>query len=96
MSVTETELRKAEAQMQALREAGHAVSARYDRRSARVVVEVNTGVRVTFPAHLAEGLVDASADDLSDIEISPSGLGLHWPRLDADVYVPAPLHFSRT
>ena len=26
--------------------------------------------------------------DLAEIEITPSGLGLHWPRLDADVYVP--------
>ena len=25
---------------------------------------------------------------LAEIEITPSGLGLHWPRLDADVYVP--------
>jgi hypothetical protein len=75
--------------MQALREAGHAVSARYDRRSARVVVDLNTGVRVTFPAHLAEGLAGAPIADLADIEISPSGLGLHWPQLDADIYVPA-------
>ena len=27
--------------------------------------------------------------NLAEIEISPAGLGLHWPRLDADVYVPA-------
>lgn len=26
---------------------------------------------------------------MAEIEISPAGLGLHWPRLDADVYVPA-------
>jgi hypothetical protein len=26
---------------------------------------------------------------LSAIEISPSGLGLHFPALDADLYVPA-------
>jgi len=25
----------------------------------------------------------------ADIEISPAGLGLHWRRLDADLYVPA-------
>ena len=27
--------------------------------------------------------------NLADIEISPAGLGLHWPKLDADLYVPA-------
>ena len=50
---------------------------------------LNTGVQVAFPVHLAEGLAGAPAADLSEIEISPAGLGLHWPRLDADVYVPA-------
>lgn len=88
MAITETEYSKAEQRMQALREHGHAVAARYDRRRARVVVSLNTGVEVTFPPELAEGLADAAPDDLARIEISPSGLGLHWPRLDADLYVP--------
>ncbi len=73
---------------QAQRQAGYAVSARYDRRTARVVVKLNTDVQISFPAKIAEGLADASPDDLAEIEISPSGLGLHWPKLDADLYVP--------
>lgn len=75
--------------MAAQREAGHAVSARYDRRRSRVVVALNTGVELTFPTQLAEGLAGASPDSLAEIEISPAGLGLHWPKLDADLYVPA-------
>lgn len=89
MVVTERELARAEARLKERRQAGYATSARYDRRSARVVVMLNTGVQVAFPAHLVEGLSGASSIDLSQIEISPAGLGLHWPRLDADVYVPA-------
>ncbi|RWJ04886.1 MAG: DUF2442 domain-containing protein [Mesorhizobium sp.] len=89
MAVTEHEFEKAEKRMASLREAGHAVSARYDRRTARVVINLNTGVQVAFPARLAEGLADAAPADLAEIEISPAGLGLHWPKLDADVYVPA-------
>ena len=54
-----------------------------------MVVALNTGVELTFPTQLAEGLADASPDSLAEIEISPAGLGLHWPRLDADLYVPA-------
>ena len=65
------------------------MSARYDRRRSRVVVALNTGVELTFPARLAQGLADASADSLADIQISGAGLGLHWPRLDADLYLPA-------
>jgi Protein of unknown function (DUF2442) len=38
---------------------------------------------------LAEGLTDAPRSKLKKIEISPNGLGLHWPQLDADLYVPA-------
>ena len=89
MAITEQELRMAEERMAAVREAGHAVSARFDRRRSRVVVALNTGIELTFPTRLAEGLADASPDSLADIEISPAGLGLHWPRLDADLYVPA-------
>jgi hypothetical protein len=89
MAITETELARAEARMATLRDSGHAVAARYDRRRSRIVVRLNTGVELTFPARLAEGLADASPDNLADIEISPAGLGLHWPRLDADLYVPA-------
>lgn len=89
MAVTERQFEQAGQRMQALRQAGHAVAARYDRRSSRVVVSLNTGVQVAFPPDLAEGLAGASPEDLATIEISPAGLGLHWPKLDADVYVPA-------
>ncbi len=89
MAITEAELTAAEARMATLREAGHAVSARYDRRRSRVVIALSTGIELTFPTHMAEGLADASPDSLADIEISAAGLGLHWPRLDADLYVPA-------
>jgi hypothetical protein len=29
---------------------------------------------------------------LDEIEISPSGFGIHFPKLDADLYLPAILH----
>ena len=35
-----------------------------------------------------EGLEDAKPLQLSSIEISPSGFGLNFPELDADLYVP--------
>ena len=89
MAITEQDLAQAEAHTAALRAAGYAVSARYDRRRSRIVVGLDTGVELTFPTQIAEGLADASPDDLAEIEISPAGLGLHWPRLDADLYVPA-------
>jgi hypothetical protein len=67
----------------------HAVAARYDRRVSRVMVSLSNGLELAFPPHLAEGLAAATPADLAVIEITPAGLGLHWPRLDADLYLPA-------
>lgn len=89
MAITERELEQAEQRMGEVRAGGHAISARYDRRRSRVVVALNTGVELAFPTRLAEGLAGASPEHLAEIEISPAGLGLHWPMLDADLYVPA-------
>lgn len=89
MAITEQEAATAETRMQERRETGYAAAARYDRRTARVIVRLNTGLELAFPPELAEGLANASPDDLTDIEISPAGLGLHWPKLDADLYIPA-------
>jgi hypothetical protein len=65
-----------------------AVSAHYDRTSGRVVVELSSRLAVSFRPPDAQGLEHAKPADLDEIEISPSGLGLHFPRLDADLYVP--------
>ena len=52
-------------------------------------MDLNTGVTIMVPMHLIEELSDAAADELGGIEISPAGIELHWPRLDANVYVPS-------
>ena len=36
-----------------------------------------------------EGLNHARPAELAEIEISPTGLGLHFPTLDADLYIPS-------
>jgi len=66
-----------------------AVTARYDRRVGRVVIALSTGLEIGFKPHDAQGLEEARPAQLADIEISPSGLGLHFPQLDADLYLPA-------
>ncbi len=89
MAIIDEEFASAETRMAALREAGHATSARYDRRTGRIVVMLHTGVQLAVPSRLLEGLAGAAPSRLAEIEVSPSGLGLHWPKLDADVYLPA-------
>lgn len=64
------------------------VAARYDGRIARIVITLETGLDLAFAPHLAQGFESASPADLDVIEISPSGLGVHFPKIDADIYVP--------
>ena len=66
-----------------------AASACYERRRDRIVVVLSNGLELAFPPEIAEGLAGAKPADLSRIEITPTGLGLHWRRLDADLYLPA-------
>lgn len=65
-----------------------AKSARYDRRTNRIVVELRNGATFMFPAELAQGLAGASPKDLAEVQITPSGEGLRWPSLDADFSLP--------
>ncbi len=66
-----------------------AVSAKYDRHIRRIVVQLSSNLGIFFSPRDAEGLESATPEELSEIEISPSGYGLHFPKLDADLYLPA-------
>ncbi|MGQ0749667.1 MAG: DUF2442 domain-containing protein [Betaproteobacteria bacterium] len=54
-----------------------------------MVIRLNTGIEVTFRPRDAQGLECAHPDQLDTVEISPTGLGIHFPKLDADIYLPA-------
>lgn len=66
-----------------------AVAARYDAGRGRVVITLSTGVELGLAPRDVEGLAGASTDDLRLVEVNGMGLGVHFPRLDADLYVPA-------
>jgi hypothetical protein len=90
MKLTDAEVLRAKAELQEhLKHVPRARSVRYERRGRRIVVGLSNGLELGIPVSLAQGLSQARAADLAHIEISPTGLGLHWPRLDADLYVPA-------
>lgn len=65
-----------------------AISAWYDRKRGRIVINLDTKLDVSFAARDAEGLENAKPSQLEEIEISPSGFGIHFPKLDADLYLP--------
>jgi hypothetical protein len=66
-----------------------AESAHYDAGRNRIIVRLTTGIEIGFAPRDVEGLQLASAEDLRSIEVQEFGLGLHFPKLDADLYVPA-------
>jgi hypothetical protein len=85
-----------EAQLAAAEERGRiaaqieprAARVRYDRRRGRMVVALTNGCSFTFPPRLAQGLEDASDDEIARFEVLGNGYGLHWEGLDVDLSIP--------
>ena len=67
---------------------GRAASARYHRKSGRIVVELTNGCTFAFPPHMAQGLETATKDELTAVEIIGAGYGRHWESLNADLSLP--------
>lgn len=88
--VEERALEEAEARGRALpADELRASTARYDQASGRVVLELMNGGTYAFPAELAQDLQRASPEALLDVQVDGAGFNLHWPSLDADLFVPA-------
>ena len=66
-----------------------AIAADYDRASGRLVIHLSSKVDVSFSPQDAQGLENAKPSQLDEIEISPSGFGIHFPKLDTDLYLPS-------
>jgi hypothetical protein len=90
MDITDTVFEAANRQAATKKAAFPAVvSVRYDRRVARVIILLSSGLELAFSPKHVQGLENAHPADLMDAEITPSGLGIYFPRLDADLYIPA-------
>ncbi len=55
----------------------------------RIVINLKSGATYSFPPKIAQGLTGASPENLAEVEVTPSGDGLHWEKLDADFSIPA-------
>jgi Protein of unknown function (DUF2442) len=58
------------------------------------VIHLSSKLILSFLPRDAQGLENAQPLQLAEIEISPSGLGIHFPKLDADFYLPGLLEGS--
>src|SRR5580704_14647765 len=90
MAITSQQFKQANASGKSLKASiPGATSAHFDRKSGNIIVTLSSGIGIFFSPKDAQGLEAATPAQLSEIEISPSGFGLHFPKLDADLYVPA-------
>ena len=86
---TAEEFAKAKARGEARMRGPRAETAHYDAGRNRIIVRLTTGVELGFAPRDVEGLQRATVDDLKVIEVKAFGLGIRFPKLDADLYVPA-------
>ena len=89
VELAKEEFEAAKARGEARLRGPRAESAHYDAGRNRVIVRLTNGVELGFAPRNVEGLQHASAEDLKAIEVEAFGLGIHFPKLDADLYVPA-------
>jgi hypothetical protein len=88
--MTEAQLADAEARgAEVIARAPRAVTAKYDPHAKRVAVDLANGCTFLFPAALVQDLQHAEDEQLATIVVDGAGLNLHWPALNADLYVPA-------
>lgn len=66
-----------------------AKTAVFDFEKNHITIHLTNGASFSFHPSLAEGLAEASPEDLAEVEVTPSGEGLHWEKLDIDFSIPA-------
>jgi hypothetical protein len=66
-----------------------AVAARYHANRLGIEIDLSSGWSVLVPKNFSHRTAAASDADCATIQILDSGLGLHWPKLDEDWYVPS-------
>ena len=65
-----------------------AIAVRFDLEHHLVTVDLNRGFSISFSPSRAQGLECATEEELSEIEITSSGLGIYFPKVDVDLWVP--------
>jgi hypothetical protein len=83
------ELARAKASGEELAKHGVATGVVYDAARNRLIITLSTGIEIMFDPHRAQGFENATPADLATGEIEGAGLSIHFPTLDAEIYIPA-------
>jgi len=65
-----------------------AIAAKYNSQQDQIVINFSDGSEFRFSSQLGQGLQNATPEQLAEVEVTPSGQGLHWETLDADLSIP--------
>lgn len=88
LKVTQEMLAKAAAAGEVELQRPRATAVRYDAVRVRLIIELVSGAMLDIPLPMTERLLNASESERSAMQLSPFGLGIHWPLVDEDLYVP--------
>ena len=88
LNVTQEMVAKAAAAGEKELERPRATAVRYDAARVRLIIELVSGAMLDIPLPMTERLSNASEVERSTMELSPFGLGIRWPLVDEDLYVP--------
>ncbi|MBA2606403.1 MAG: DUF2442 domain-containing protein [Acidobacteriota bacterium] len=64
-----------------------AASAKYDKKSKRLILHLKTGTTLLVPINLIQGLQTEDDQALSDFDLMLEGSQIHWHKLDAQFYI---------
>ncbi len=70
-----------------LAETPKAINAKYDRKTKRLVLDLENGATLIVPTENVQGLRGATDEELAEVELLLENTTLHWEKLDADFYV---------
>lgn len=62
-------------------------SARYDRKTKRLVLNLKNGTTLLVPVQLIQGLQTDDEELLNDFQLMIEGSQIHWDKLDVQFYV---------
>lgn len=88
---SDDDIRRAIAESSSLEDERHVVASRLEGRQGerRLLIEMSDGSVHSILTSRIEGLANATDRAASVVEISEDGLGLRWPIIDLDLFVPA-------
>ena len=62
-------------------------SAYYDWNHNQIIINLENAVSLSFPPKLSPELAKASPEELAEVEVTPSGMELHWESLDIELNI---------